>query len=150
MCAILDANAAHQIFGSGRRPAGEEFLDWIECREGKLVVGGKQRHEFYRAGYGEWLREAIIAGKIKEINAKEVKEEKKNIRNLCRSDDHHMIALARLGGARLLYSNDRDLHQDFKNKNLIDKPRGKIYPYSESGELTDTHRTLLRENVCRD
>ena len=33
--------------------------------------------------------------------------------------------LPRIGSARLLYSNDKDLHEDFGNKVLIDEPRGK-------------------------
>ena len=48
-------------------------------------------------------------------------------KGLCISDDPHVIALARISGARLLCSNDKDLQQDFGTKNLIDRPRGKVY-----------------------
>ena len=33
-----------------------------------------------------------------------------------RSDDPHVIALAQVSGARLLYSNDGNLQQDFKRQ----------------------------------
>ena len=44
-----------------------------------------------------------------------------------RSDDPHVRALARKTGVRLLYTNDLDLIADFKNKKLIDHPRGRVY-----------------------
>ena len=28
----------------------------------------------------------------------------------------------------MLYSRDRELHQDFRNSKLVDRPRGKVYP----------------------
>ena len=150
MCAILDANAAHQLFGSDRPPAGKAFFDWIESGTGKLIVGGKLRQELYEAGCGEWLRGAILAGDAIEIDDAKVDREKETLEDqaLCRSDDPHVIALARLGGARLLYSNDRKLHRDFKDRNLIDGPQGKIYSTLKSGKLTTSKKTLLRQNTC--
>ena len=153
MCTILDANVAHEILDRNVSAAGKAFRDCIDSRKAKLLLGGKLRQELSRqTGLREQLRGMILAGRIKSINDQKVNREAQSLRNqgLCRSNDFHIIALARLGGARLLYSNDKDLHQDFKNKKLIDKPRGKIYPHSESGELTDTHRTLLKRNSCPD
>ena len=45
----------------------------------------------------------------------------------CVSDDQHIVALARIGKARLLCSNDDALTTDFRNPVLISKPRGKVY-----------------------
>ena len=150
MCAILDTNTAHQLFGNNRPPAGKAFFDWIDSGTGKLIVGGKLRQELYKAGCGEWLRGAILAGDAIEIDDAKVNREKETLEDqaLCRSDDPHVIALARLGGARLLYSNDKKLHRDFKDKNLIDNPQGKIYSTLKSGKLTTSKKTLLRQNVC--
>ena len=66
-----------------------------------------------------------------------------------KSDDHHVIALAQLSGARLLYSNDSALHDDFGNKSLIDQPRGRIYSTKESSTFRNVHRHLLRDHICR-
>ena len=151
MCMILDANVAHEILDPNVSAAGKAFRDRIKSGKAKLLLGGKLRDELSdQTRLMEWLRENILAGSIKNIDDQKVNREAQNLRNqrLCRSNDFHIIALARLGSARLLYSNDKNLQQDFKNKKLIDKPRGKIYPYSESGELTDTHRTLLKRNSC--
>jgi hypothetical protein len=55
---------------------------------------------------------------------------------LCRSDDQHIIALARVSGARLLCSDDGALRDDFRDKRLINEPRGNLYSSSH-------HRALL-------
>lgn len=150
MCAILDANAAHQIFGDDSPPAGKAFFDWIDSGTGKIIVGGKLRHELYRTGRGDWLRGAILAGDAISIDDGKVDREAQILENqgICRSDDPHVIALARLGGARLLYSNDKKLHRDFKDRKLIDSPQGKIYSTLKSSKLTASKKTLLRQNVC--
>ena len=54
------------------------------------------------------------------------------------SNDAHVIALAQVSGARLLYSNDSDLQDDFKDKSLIDSPRGRIYT-TERGRRLQPH-----------
>ena len=51
------------------------------------------------------------------------------------SDDPHVLALARATGARLLYTRDPGLIADFKNKRLIDAPRGKVYSRAKNAGL---------------
>ena len=75
--------------------------------------------------------------KINEVK-KKLKAEQK-----CRSNDLHIIALAIVSGARLLYSQDQLLQQDFRDKALIDQPRGKIYPQFDS---EDKNINWLRRN----
>lgn len=62
--------------------------------------------------------------------------------DLCRSNDIHIIALAQASGARILCSHDHALHADFKNKRLVDNPRGKVY-------LNPKHNHLLRPSTWR-
>ena len=61
---------------------------------------------------------------------------------LCASNDSHIIALAQVANARMLYSRDQDLHQDFTNLALLDRPRGKVYPRNRS--LSESKRWLDR------
>ena len=71
--------------------------------------------------------------------------------NACVSDDQHVIALAQVSGARLLFSNEPNLHRDFKSKRLIDKPRGKVYSNKESKDLSKAHEKLLADKaLCRE
>lgn len=83
------------------------------------------------------------AGWARKVPDKEVHAETKRLERegICRSDDHHVIALGRISGARLLCSIDAELTADFKDGRLISKPRGKVYRYR-------SHRRVLDRN-CR-
>ena len=70
--------------------------------------------------------------------------------DVCHSDDEHVVAVAQLSSARLLYTNDRDLQRDFNNKALIDQPRGKVYTTRTRDDLTKGQRRLLaNRNLCK-
>ena len=145
MCAILDASAANEVFGRADSAAGAAFADWIFNGGGKLVVGGRLQEELLRTGYQQVWRELIVAGQLERINKGAVVARTEEIRERCRSDDPHVVALAQLSGARLLYSNDRRLNDDFRNATLIDDPRGAVFSTIESKEFTLEKRVLLQQ-----
>ncbi|MCY4659241.1 MAG: hypothetical protein OXF93_05430 [Acidobacteria bacterium] len=146
MCTILDANVVAQVFGAERPAAGREFFRWIDSGFGRLVVGGKLRRELdLNRGFREWRLQAVLAGRVTVLNDEEVDARAKGLEreNACRSDDEHIVAVAQLSGARLLYSNDGPLQDDFGDKALIDHPRGKVYTTRIHQDLTRVHRGLL-------
>lgn len=153
MCGILDASVVGEVFGSNPSEAAKKFLDWINTGRGRLVIGGKLQEELNcNSNFRTWRQQAIIAGRIREVNDKEVNESTQKLKNerSCRSDDQDVIALAKVSGARLLYSDDGNLQTDFKDKKLIDKPRGKVYPIRGDGSFGKNHRNLLAmRNLCR-
>ena len=154
MCAIVDANVVHEVFGSNLPQAGERFFDWIEKGSQRFVAGGKQLDEIEQGSeaFRKWASEAIGAGKMRVINKVEVDARTREIENKggYESDDPHVLALAQVSGARLLYSNDGDLQEDFGNKNLIDQPRGKVYSTQVNKNFQRAHRDLLNNrNLCR-
>ena len=68
---------------------------------------------------------------------------------LVKSDDEHVLALALVSGARLLYTNDSALKSDFSNTEIIADPEGNIYTTHEGKEFRAEHRELLEtENLC--
>ncbi len=152
MCAILDANVAGQVFGTDRPPAGEAFFSWIHEGRGRLMVGGRLLRELDRNGaFREWRRQAVLAGRIMLLNDEAVDDRANQLEreNTCRSDDEHVVAVAQLGGARLLYSNDGDLQADFGDNALVDQPRGKVYSTRVRDNLTPVHRRLLaNRSLC--
>ena len=85
------------------------------------------------------------------LNGNEVEERTREIEREGKhsSNDAHVLAVAQLGGVRLLFTNDQDLEQDFKSKALIDNPRGNIYHTRVNKSFTRAHRHLLSSNVCR-
>ena len=153
MCAIVDANVAYQVFGEDRPPAGERFFDWLSSPRGQLVVGGKLREELSRdLRFQRWLTTAVRYGRARSVIDDEVDKRAQELQRtgVCKSDDEHVLALALVSGARLLYTNDTALIDDFGNREVIARPRGKVYTTVRNADVTDTHRRLLAaRDLCR-
>ena len=158
MCAIVDTNVANEVFGPSPPPAGEKFLNWINKGSGRLVVGGELLEELVSGtpDFRKWAAMAVNSAKMRIENKGRVDARTEELRDeqTLKSNDPHVIALAQLSGARLLYSNDVDLNDDFRNKSLINNPEGRVYSTDEENnpnkEFRAVHRNLLRRNdLCR-
>ena len=161
MCAILDNDVVHQVFGQHRPAAGKAFFNWIDSGGGRLVGGGRLFEELAdNENFRAWWQEATASGRVERVSDEAVEAETVRLaeRKACRSNDEHVIALALVSGARLLYSNDRDLGDDFRNKKLIENPPGKVYttrrdrdaPHEfDNTKFRQHHRKLLDRNACR-
>ena len=145
MCAIVDANVRDQVFGDAQSPAGKHFLDWLTPeRGGRLIVGGRLLQELSGLQkFQRWLRVSIKLSVAKIVPDDRVNSATTDLENrgVCKSNDAHVVALAMIGGARLLFTNDRFLQGDFK-QNIQD---GKIYTTRLRDTVTSTHRRLLRQ-----
>ena len=150
MCAILDV--AGEVFATDRSPPAEQFFDWLETPRARLVVGGKLREELFgNRKFEIWAKEGLLSGRVISFPDQTVERETTAVSasRLCKSDDSHVIALARVSRARLLYSHDRNLHADFTNPRLVSNPRGRVYPLRESKNATRRRRELLnRTDLC--
>ena len=138
MCLIVDANLASLVFGENLNDDFSPIIDWLTFpqKDGKLVVGGHLATELDKVGAAKrFVRSLLDAGRARRIPNVVTDEEEKKIVNSCRSDDPHVIALARLSGARILCSKDQDLHKDFLNRELIDDPQGHIYQNAKHEHL---------------
>ena len=144
MCLIVDINVAHKVLLVSDDP---DFKDVHICLftnsnpKASLVYGGKLTDE-YSTNHEivKKLVELDRAGRARKVDDDHVNKEMEWIiqSELCKSDDEHIIALARVSSVRLLCSHDKDLHSDFTNKALLDKPRGKVYQKPR-------HKNLLRK-----
>lgn len=140
MCAIIDACVATQVFIEKNDADLVTIRTLMLARQLLVVYGGELGREYAKLKtVARIVRQLDQAGIAKKYNDKTVDEEDKTVKklNLCVSNDTHVIALARVARARLLCSADQGLHTDFKNKRLIDKPRGRIYQNA-------THDHLLK------
>jgi hypothetical protein len=139
MCLIVDANLASLVFGENPNDDFRPIIDWLNQKNGKFVLGGHLAVEYNRiANLRSHIIELWRKGIARIIPSGPINEEEKRIADSCRSDDPHIIALARVSGARILCSLDKTLHKDFRNPKLIDDYRGHIYQNAE-------HEHLLRE-----
>ena len=139
MCIILDVNS----IGKFQNPADEDMepvRDWLERKNGKIVYAyTDQFNKEWDEGGGYQLRRDLQRrGKFKEILAQEVQEKADELEDRIESDDPHIIALAIIAEVKVLVSNDRRLHEDFKNRNLVG---GKVYQ-------TKSHSRLLTRDTC--
>lgn len=153
MCAIVDANVSHEVFGSNPSEAGDRFFGWINQGSERLVAGGRllEELEVSSQGFRVWASQIAQAGKMRILNESEVSARTERIEQegLHTSNDAHILAVAQLSGARLLFSNDKTLRNDFTNKKLIDNPQGKVYSTLRSQKFTQAHRLLLRrKDLC--
>lgn len=154
MCAIIDNNVRHEAFGEPevQTAAGKFFIDWVNSGRGKLVVGGKLYAEL--AGYrnfNQWFRQALRLGNAISIDDSTVAAETDALasRSICKSNDAHVLALARVSGARLLFTNDQDLQDAFSNREIIRDPRGRVYTTRSHQNISRSHRNLLnRADLC--
>ena len=80
------------------------------------------------AGTRPGLIERVRSGKAKIVPGHKVDEVEQQLiqGDRFKSDDPHVLALALVAGARLLYTHDDDLKDDFKDPGLIRAPRGKV------------------------
>ena len=132
MCVIIDASVVSQVFGERRTQAGSLLLKRIQQKQVRLAVAGKLTVELSKnENFKMWLDEAR---RSPHMLVKDISDDKVNNRasyleknHFCKSDDEHIIALAQISGARLLYSDDKNLRKDFKKEDLINNPQGKIY-----------------------
>jgi len=144
VCVIIDADVAALVFRDAPDPGFVPVLDWLSkpLRDGRLVYGGRLTKQLFRVARAQLaILELDRAGRATRFPDSEVEAERRRVKGfrLCKSNDEHIIALAIVSGARTLCSRDTDLHEDFKNRALIDKPRGRVYrDASHAGLLTHT------------
>ena len=153
MCVIIDANVADEVFGKDAPEAGKEVFDRIRSGRLSIVIGGKLLDELYRTSSRDSIEESMRAGTVIFIDNERVdgRTQKLVREGNYKSNDPHIIALAQIGGARLLYSNDRDLHEDFKNRELIIQPKGRVYSTLLNKNFSTSHKKLLaRTDLCKN
>ena len=154
MCAIVDADSSGEI-AAAASPAARAFKEAFASGQCRLVVGGSRlRRELGRSfteperakltTVAEWISQVARAGKLIDYDDGEVDDRAEDIcrDGLCVSEDFHIIALAQIAGARILYSKDQKLHRDFKNPKLLNGSGGKVYPLNQS--LAKSKRWLSR------
>ena len=141
MCLIVDMCVAHRAID----PTDDDFEPVraaLTSGRQVLVLGGQLRREYMK--YLPLLRfvaELDRRGGVRILLESAIDDETARVRKLglCESNDEHLIALARVSGARLLCTTDGPATRDFKKKALIDSPRGKVYKRR-------SHRHLLGES----
>lgn len=129
MCLIVDANLCSVVFKDTKDIAYKSLRDTIFSNRITLIHGGKLSREYGVAGVLTHIAVLAQSGRAFKVDDALIDAHLEQIKDACKSNDEHVIALARADRKRahLLCTNDAALRIDFKNKSLIDEPRGKIY-----------------------
>ena len=146
MCLIVDANRLSQFLDPLDQDSSP-LRRWVEAGKGRVVysvegkfaaeISAKAKEKF--AAYRRDGRAILV--REKEFGCEETLL---TASSEMLSDDPHVLALARATGTRLLYTTDQDLIADFKNKKLIDVPRGKVYSGAQNAALLTKQLCKLR------
>jgi len=151
MCLIVDTNRASLVFAQLPTTDFIPIRDWLTSRkkDGQLVVGGYLEVELNKInGARRFILALQRAGRARFIPHSKVSAEEAIVDAMgsCQSNDSHVIALARVSGARVLCSEDGALWADFKNQRLINNPRGRIYRTAQHARLL-CHTKACRKNL---
>lgn len=142
MCLIVDANCLSDALKSDPHQDFAPIVEALLSGKAKLTLGGTQlKKEYLAQGVAtQFVKTLDRAGRTVLVNDASVDAEQQSIEAglALKSDDPHILALARVSGARLLCSRDVNLHQDFGDPNIIASPRGSIY--QNAG-----HKRLIRK-----
>jgi hypothetical protein len=138
VCLIVDANVAKEFLCQ----AGP-VTAWLSRSKGspRLVAAGKLRKELALIAEVRHLLVVLERdGKLRGADPVKLQSEERRLQAAghCQSNDSHILALALVTGARTLATLDATLIRDFRNKLIIDNPRGSVY------SKPDNHGHLLK------
>ena len=141
MCMIVDANRLGIFLADPVHEDSVPVRRWLDAQGGRIVysTGGKFAKEV--VGKARTKLEAYAqAGKAVFVPPERFEADAGDLAPRIRSDDPHVLALARVAKVRLLYTGDSDLIDDFKDRSLI-SPRGRVYSRASNSNL-------LTRSVC--
>jgi hypothetical protein len=137
MCVIIDANKLSLAFSANPDDDVKPILEWILLGDGVLAYDNKLLQEIKRVGAA--MRTLVELKRANKALEYPVAGCPGDIRDCLTSNDEHVVSLALTSGARVLFTDDQALSNDFRNKSVISSPRGKVYRRKE-------HRPLLRHH----
>ena len=130
MCLIIDTSRASDFFSHPWDPPHGPLSRWLSQRNGVVVYGGLLREELERIGEARRvLKNWERSGRAIPLNDEAVRVRVAELvaAVVCVSNDPHVVAVAQLSGARVLFTNDNNLVIDFRNSALVKAPPGQIY-----------------------
>ena len=132
---IVDANVLGMFLLQPRNPDTAPIHEWLQRGWGSIVYStGGQFDTDIVSRNRERLAGLVRAGRARLVPWERVESHQAGFKNI-RSDDSHVLALARAAGVRLLYTRDGRLRRDFRDGQLIG---GAIYrDRRDAGLLTE-------------
>jgi hypothetical protein len=115
----------------------KEILKRVVGKRMCVCIGGRLTVELSRTKLAKLLEEWVRSGQAMRCRDDEVSALEAELADETESDDPHIVALARLSGCRLLFTDDAALICDFKNTTLV-SPKGKVIKPSTSTKVSQS------------
>ncbi len=137
MCMILDINMWPDFFN--KTIAMQPVHKWLEKKNGKLVYSN---HELFQKELTQNQRTVLEkyyqSGKARLVPKKQVEQIITDLKenNTFKSNDIHILGLAKANRVKVLCTKDKDLHYDFKH--IL---AGSVYQNTK-------HQHLLTKDTC--
>ena len=140
MCLIVDANVAALVFSFEPDKSFQPIWEALWKNRAVAVHGGRLTVEYRRiARIRNILLELDRKGVLRKLLDSVVNAAEAEFSDLkLKSDDPHILGLAKVSQVRLLCSRDVALHADFTDTQLL-RPAGNVYQNS-------THTHLIRKH----
>ena len=137
MCMILDNDTWGDFLK--QKPDMQPIHKWLEQKNGKLIYSNHQGFQELSEKYQQSLRDYHRAGKAHRVSGEEVEKEIREIKkkhDIEKSNDSHILGLAKASNVTVLCTKDKLLHKYFKK--IIG---GSIYQ-------NKNHQRLLTSDLC--
>jgi hypothetical protein len=144
VCLIIDANLAHEFSADGLTSLSAVVLKRILRGEIKIATGGKNLTELRATPLEGLLKTFRDAGLLILYRDEDILREEGELhrKDICGSNDHHILALAITSGAHLVYSRDALLNADFRNAKIVPLRRGCSKKVLNNSNQTDSARQM--------
>jgi len=160
---VIDADAFHHFREKKKHTAGDQIRKWISRGHGIIVYSvGQDRYASELRKYSdvfELITGFAQRGRAQQIPAPELATSARSIpsRPIRKSNDLHVLALAKVTKATVLFSCDGDLRRDFANVEVLGKVGNRdrrSVPHlleHHAGDVTRSseRRAFLNRRRCR-
>lgn len=147
MCIIIDANKAAD-FCKQEKPYLNVLLRWIGAG-GRVASGGDLERELFKVeSMKSLLLEWSRSGRLVRIPSDRIAVREKSVRQHCKSNDSHVIALAIESKANIVVTEDKNLICDLRDRTLVGNRRRIYKENSASPGRVDRHKLILQQSDC--
>lgn len=148
MCLIIDACSAN-IVAAENCEASSIIIEWVRTK-GHVVSGGELQKELGRTRLNALIIQWSRAGRFTVVDPTRLAVELKTLETCpVRSNDHHVIAIARIANAGVVVTGDDDLMKDLKDPAVAIERRKVLKLIANHSPRQKIVRNVLQKAGCR-
>ena len=152
---VIDASAFRHLTSQTKNTAGFELQSWVQRRDGLIVYSASNTAYAKELSKNYAVQELLVEwgrrGQAVEISESKVNAALKHVpgKPTRKSNDPHVLAVAKAGRAQVLFSCDEDLQKDFANTDVLcklDQSQRRSVPYVVKQDPENISGSSTRRN----